>query len=122
MTNSTGDLQDRAPSAEPVAPPVSAAIYAARERLSTALTAACRPYQGGVPERLVTELRNSVTSYVVSLRNDGASVEQAVIATKELVGAAIGGSNASPERRALAEQVVSWGIAAYYDAPPTRAD
>jgi hypothetical protein len=48
-------------------------------------------------------------------------VEHAVIATKEILAATIGGPNIPPERRALAEQVVSWGIDAYYDAP-TRAD
>jgi hypothetical protein len=48
-------------------------------------------------------------------------VEHAVISTKELLADMIGGPNIPPERRALAEQVVSWGIDAYYDAPP-RAD
>jgi hypothetical protein len=48
-------------------------------------------------------------------------VEHAVIATKELLAETMGGPNIPAERRALAEQVVSWGIEAYYDAS-TRAD
>jgi hypothetical protein len=67
------------------------------------------------------ELRTSVDSYVATLRDDGATVEHAVIATKELLSETMGGPNIPPERRALAEQVVSWGIDAYYDAP-NRAD
>lgn len=121
MTNPTGDLQHRAPPAEPDAPTIPATTLAARERLSTALIAASRPHQGGTAHRITAELRSAVAGYVAALRTDGGSVEQAVISTKELVAAAIGGMNATPERRALAEQVVSWGIDAYYDST-ARAD
>ena len=121
MTNPTGDLQDRALSTEPVTPSIPAATSAARERLATALVTAGRPRQGGERDRVSRELRAAVTAYISALRSDGAPVEQAVISTKELVASTIGGPNIPPERRALAEQVVSWGIDAYYDAPP-RAD
>jgi hypothetical protein len=69
----------------------------------------------------MSELRASVDRYVATLRGDGATVEHAVIATKELLAETMGGPNIPPERRALAEQVVSWGIDAYYDVPD-RAD
>jgi hypothetical protein len=121
MTNPTGDLQGRAPSTEQVTPSIPAATSAARERLATALVTACRPRQGREQDRVAAELRGAVTAYISALRGDGALVEQAVISTKELVASTIGGPNVSPERRKLAEQVVSWGIDAYYDAPP-RAD
>lgn len=124
MTNTPGDLQSRAPSADasvsriPTTPPTPASR--ARERLATAVIAACRRPDGD-EERAIAELRASVGGYIVALRDDGATAEHAVIATKELLAETIGGPNIPPERRALAEQVVSWGIDAYYDAP-TRAD
>lgn len=121
MTNPTGDLQNRAPSAEPTTPSIPAATFTARERLATALVAACRPRQGEDRDRIAAELRTAVTAYIAALRSDGAAVEQAVISTKQLVASAIGGPNVPPERRVLAEQVVSWGIDAYYDTPG-RAD
>lgn len=124
MTNTPGDLQSRAPSADaiesriPATPPTLASR--ARERLAAAVIAACRRPDGD-EERTITELRASVGGYIAALRDDGATAEHAVIATKELLAETIGGPNIPPERRALAEQVVSWGIDAYYDAP-TRAD
>lgn len=125
MTNSPGDLQSRAPSADavesriPATPPTLASR--ARERLATAIIAACRHRPDGNEERTSTELRASVGDYIAALRDDGATAEHAVIATKELLAETIGGGNIPPERRAIAEQVVSWGIDAYYDAS-TRAD
>jgi hypothetical protein len=72
-------------------------------------------------ERTTSELRTTVGDYIAALRDDGATVEHAVISTKELLAETIGGPNIPPERRALAEQVVSWGIDAYYDSH-ARAD
>lgn len=125
MTNTPGDLQSRAPSADaiesriPATPPTPASR--ARERLATAIIAACRRRPDGSEERAITELRESLGGYIAVLRDDGATAEHAVIATKELLAETIGGPNIPPARRALAEQVVSWGIEAYYEAP-TRAD
>jgi len=93
----------------------------ARERLATAIVAACRARANDDLERTTSELRTSVGDYIAALRDDGATVEHAVISTKELLAETIGGPNVPPERRALAEQVVSWGIDAYYDSH-TRAD
>ena len=137
MTNPSGDVQSRAPSAEAPdlhgsltpaaatgAPPTPVALAdtnAARELLAAAIRAACSSRQGNDVERTAAELRTSVTSYIAALRNGGVTVEHAVISTKELLAETIGGPNIPPERRALAEQVVSWGIDAYYDSAP-RAD
>jgi hypothetical protein len=93
----------------------------ARERLAKAILAACNVRPDHDNERTTQELRASVGSYVTTLRSDGATAEHAVIATKELLAETMGGQNIPPERRALAEQVVSWGIDAYYDTS-TRAD
>ncbi len=126
MTDTPGDLQSRAPSADAIqsrisiTPPTPA--HKARERLATAIMAACRPRRpDGDQERATSELRASVGDYIAALRDDGVTVEHAVISTKEILAETIGGPNIPPERRALAEQVVSWGIDAYYD-PPARAD
>jgi hypothetical protein len=125
MTNPPGDLQSRALSPESipphVAPPSPSAASGARERLAKAIIAACNVRPESDDERATKELRASVDSYVATLRSDGATVEHAVIATKELLAETMGGPNIPTERRALAEQVVSWGIEAYYDAS-TRAD
>jgi hypothetical protein len=72
-------------------------------------------------DRTTDALRSSVAAYIAALRDDGATVEHAVISTKELLAETIGSQNIPLERRALAEQVVSWGIDAY-DDPPERAD
>lgn len=122
MMNRTGDLENRAPSADS-ASRLSAgpATNAARQRLATALVVACRLRQNGDTER-TTELRGTVASYMAALRGEGATVEQAVIATKELVSSTIGSPNIPPELRSLAEQVVSWGIDAYYNDADGRAD
>jgi hypothetical protein len=85
----------------------------ARERLATALIAACQLRPDRNDERITSDLRTSVGDYVAALRDDGATVEHAVISTKELLADMIGGPNIPPERRALAEQVVSWAIDAY---------
>lgn len=126
MTNPPGDLQSRAPSAESnsshVAPTSPSAARGARDRLAKLILAAARVREGSDDERATGELRKSVESYIAALRDDGASVEHAVIATKELLAETMGGPNIPPERRALAEQVVSWGIDAYYGAPGGRAD
>jgi hypothetical protein len=125
MTNPPGDLQSRALSPESihphVAPPSPSAANGARERLAKAILAASNVRPENADERSIEELRASVDSYVATLRSDGATVEHAVIATKELLAETMGGPNIPPERRALAEQVVSWGIDAYYDAS-SRAD
>jgi len=125
MTNTPGDLQSRAPSADAVQPHISAtppaAANRARERLATAIVAACRARADDDVERTTSALRTSVGDYIAALRDDGATVEYAVISTKEILAETIGGPNIPPERRALAEQVVSWGIDAYYDSH-TRAD
>ncbi len=125
MTNPPGDLQSRALSPESirpqVTPPSPSAAHRARERLAKAVLAACTVRPDSDDESAMEELRASVDSYVATLREDGATVERAVIATKELLAETMGGPNIPPERRALAEQVVSWGIDAYYDASP-RAD
>jgi hypothetical protein len=124
MTNTPGDLQSHAPPADalssriPATPPAAAR---ARERLATAIIAACRARPDERADDLTSELRTSVGSYIAALRGDGATVEHAVISTKELLAETIGGPNIPPERRALAEQVVSWGIDAYYDSA-ARAD
>lgn len=126
MTNPPGDLQSRAPSAEsntpPVAPSSPSTARGARDRLAKLLLAAGRAREGTDDERANDELRESVESFIAALRDDGASVEHAVIATKELLAETMGGPNLPPERRALAEQVVSWGIDAYYGTPGGRAD
>ncbi|HET7552363.1 MAG TPA: hypothetical protein VFK04_13825 [Gemmatimonadaceae bacterium] len=125
MTNTPGDLQSRALSADPVSPRIPGALPAAadraRDRLATAIIAACQLRPDDNEERTASELRASVGDYVAALRDDGATVEHAVISTKELLAETIGGPNIPPERRALAEQVVSWGIDAYYDSH-SRAD
>lgn len=125
MTTTPGDLQSRTLPADAVQPRIRAtppaAANRARERLATAIVAACRPHPDDDLERITSELRTSVGDYIAALRDDGATVEHAVISTKELLAETIGGPNIPPERRALAEQVVSWGIDAYYDSP-TRAD
>jgi hypothetical protein len=92
-----------------------------REQLALALLAACRARQDAEQERATADLRTSVAAYIAALRNDGATVEHAVISTKELLAETIGGPNIPAERRAIAEQVVSWGIEAFYDSP-ARAD
>lgn len=123
MTNTPGDLQSRAPSADPIQQPLPAAspvpTKRVRELLATAIVAAC--HASPDDERATAELRATVSAFITALRSDGATVEHAVISTKELLSETIGGPNIPPERRALAEQVVSWGIDAYYDAP-ARAD
>lgn len=125
MTNTPGDLQSRAPTVNPASPPIAAvppaAAHRARERLATAIVAACQLRPDGNEQRATLELRTSVGDYIAALRDDGATVEHAVISTKEILAETIGGPNIPPERRALAEQVVSWGIDAYYDSPG-RAD
>jgi hypothetical protein len=125
MTNTPGDLQSRDPSADAIQSRISATpptlAHNARERLATAILAACRLRPDGDQERATAELHASVSDYIAALRDDGVTVEHAVISTKEILAETIGGPNIPPERRALAEQVVSWGIDAYYDAPP-RAD
>lgn len=83
--------------------------------------AAARVHPDEEDREASAELRISVGEYVAALRDHGASVEHAVISTKELLAETIGGPNIPPDRRALAEQVVSWGIDAYYDTP-IRAD
>lgn len=125
MTNTPGDLQSRAHSADAVQPRISvtppAAANRARERLATAILAACHVRPDTNEERATSELRTSVGDYIAALRDDGATVEHAVISTKELLAETIGSPNIPAERRALAEQVVSWGIDAYYDSTG-RAD
>lgn len=125
MTNTPGDLQSRAPAVDPDSPRISAvppaAAHRARERLAVAIIAACQLRPDGNERRATLELRTSVGDYIAALRDDGATVEHAVISTKEILAETIGGPNIPPERRALAEQVVSWGIDAYYDSP-SRAD
>jgi len=124
MTNSPGDFQSHDPRSD-AAPArghtTQPATTRARERLATALLAACNARPDDSEARATTELRASVGDFIVALRDDGATVEYAVISTKELLAEVIGGPNLPPERRALAEQVVSWGIDAYYDTP-ARAD
>lgn len=66
-------------------------------------------------------MRGAIYAYITALRDESATIEQAVIATKELVAAALGTSPSTLERRALAEQVVRWGIDAYYEGV-VRAD
>lgn len=121
MTNPSADLQNRAPLHEQATPSISAATRAARERLAASLLAMCHARQDEERDRAAAELRTAVSLYIAALRNDGAPVEQAVISTKELVASTIGGPNIPRERRTLGEQVVSWGIEAYYDTPE-RAD
>ncbi len=125
MTNPPGDLQSRTPYADAIQPRTSAAPPAltntARERLATAIIAACHLRPDDDAALATSELRASVGDYIAALRDDGATAEHAVISTKEILAETIGGPNVTPEQRALAEQVVSWGIDAYYDAP-TRAD
>ncbi len=125
MSDTPGDLQSHAdaPDAPPPGIPPSRDMVErnARERLATAIIAACRTRSESDDRDAATELRTSVGHYVAALREHGASVEHAVISTKELLAETIGGPNLPPERRALAEQVVSWGIDAYYDTP-LRAD
>lgn len=121
MTNPSGGLHSRAPSTEAVPSRTPASMHSPREQLAEALLAACRARQDEEQERTTTELRTSVAAYIAALRNEGATVEHAVISTKELLAETIGGPNIPPERRALAEQVVSWGIDAYYDSAG-RAD
>ena len=85
MTNTPGDLQSRAPIVNPASPvsavPPAAALRA-RERLATAIVAACRPRPDGNEQRATLELRSSVGDYIAALRDDGATVEHAVISTK----------------------------------------
>ncbi len=124
MTNPPGDCQRRALSAEAVpvhvTPTSPTSANRARERLANAILAACNTRPDD--ERpSADELRASVSNYIAALRDDGATVEHAVISTKEILAETIGGPNIPAERRALAEQVVSWGIEAYYDGP-ARAD
>ena len=125
MTNPPGDFQSRAPSADAIQPGISAApptlAHSARERLATAIMAACHLRPDDDEARATSELRASVGDYIAALRDDGVTVEHAVISTKEILAETIGGPNIPPERRALAEQVVSWGIDAYYDSA-SRAD
>lgn len=124
MTNPPGNLQSRDLPADALMPripvtPVTApdSTDGARERLAAAIVAASRVRPENEAERVAAELRTSVGAYVAALRDDGATVEHAVISTKELLADTIGGPNIPPERRALAELVVSWGIDAYYDSP-----
>ncbi|HEU4584521.1 MAG TPA: hypothetical protein VFR95_02180 [Gemmatimonadaceae bacterium] len=125
MTNPPGDLQSRALSPESVPPhvgsPSPSIAHRARERLAKAILAASKARPESNDELATEELRASVGSYIAALREEGATVEHSVIATKELLAETMGGPNIPPERRALAEQVVSWGIDAYYDAA-NRAD
>jgi hypothetical protein len=124
MTNTPGDLQSHAPSADALPPRIPAtppAASRAREQLATAIIAACHARPDESDDKTSSELRTSVGTYIAALRDDGATVEHAVISTKELLAETIGGPNIPPERRALAEQVVSWGIDAYYDSA-ARAD
>jgi hypothetical protein len=64
-------------------------------------------------------LRHAVHEYVAGLRRDGATIEATVIHVKQAL-ARIETGNADvlllPERRRLAEQIVSWSIEAYYRA------
>jgi len=122
VTNPPGDLQSCAPSSD-VRPLTAAptATHKAREQLAAALLAACHPRPRDDQDRATNALRSSVSAYIAALRDDGATVEHTVISTKELLAETIGSQNIPLERRALAEQVVSWGIEAYYDAPE-RAD
>ncbi|HEY9449443.1 MAG TPA: hypothetical protein VIQ60_06800 [Gemmatimonadaceae bacterium] len=117
MTNPPGDLQSRAPSSDvrPLTAPTAA--HEAREQLAAALLAAYHPQPREDQGHATNELRSSVTAYIAALRVDGATVEHAVISTKELLAETMGSQNIPLERRALAEQVVSWGIEAYYDSP-----
>jgi hypothetical protein len=125
MSDTPGDLQSHAtpPDAPPsrIPSPAPTSESRARDRLAAAITAACHVHPDDDDRAASAELRSSVGDYVAALREHGATVEHAVISTKELLAEMIGGPNIPPERRALAEQVVSWGIDAYYDTP-IRAD
>ncbi len=125
MNDTPGDLQSHAttPDAPPSKIPSSPATIEsrARDRLASAIMAAARVHPDEEDREASAELRISVGEYIAALREHGASVEHAVISTKELLAETIGGPNIPPDRRALAEQVVSWGIDAYYDTP-VRAD
>lgn len=125
MTLPPRDLESRAlpadaipPRSDPASPSTSRAT---RERLQNAILAACRHHRKDGARRAADELRQAVRSYVAALRGEGATAEHAVISTKEILAETIGGPNIPPERRELAEQVVSWGIDAYYDSP-ARSD
>ena len=120
MTDPTaGDLPDRTSRGDTTG---MSAANRAREDLAMALSAACRhrPNADDATEQL-DRLRGATYTFVATLRAESATIEQAVITTKQLVAATIGTPPSSPEDRALAEQVVRWGIDAYYDSAP-RAD
>lgn len=70
---------------------------------------------GGEPERPdVGAFLRAVTDYVRALRAGGSSPEQAVVAVKRHLQAALGGA-ADPRRvNAWLAHAVTWGIEAYY--------
>lgn len=128
---SSGDPRDRAPARESVAPshatsssslspPISAARRA-RDHVAAALDVVVRVRQSADATGPLNDVRGAIYAYITALRDESATIEQAVIATKELVAAALGTSPSTLERRVLAEQVVSWGIDAYYEGA-ARAD
>lgn len=128
---SSGDPRDRAPARESVAsshatsssslsPPTSAARRA-RDHVAAALDVVVRVRQSADATGPLNDVRGAIYAYITALRDESATIEQAVIATKELVAAALGTSPSTLERRALAEQVVRWGIDAYYEGV-VRAD